>query len=299
MSQPLLTVSDLVKSYNGFRAVDHLSFEAYPGQILGLLGPNGAGKTTTIRCAMDIFKPDGGRIEVLGQGPGEARSRVGYLPEERGLYRGQRVLDVLVYLAELKGVPRRSARRLAEEWLERVELTAWGRHKVSDLSRGMQQKVQFIASLVHDPDLLIFDEPFQGLDPVNVDLLKSLIRELQVRGKAIVLSAHEMSLVEALCDHIVLIDHGQAVLNGPLDEIQRQFSERTVRVRTSYPLTSLPGVASITLHDTYYQLALGEATAQEVLRELVRLGAEITSFEVAHAPLDEIFVATVREGKHV
>ena len=219
MPQKVVEVSNLVKRYNSFTAVDDLSFDVYAGDIFGLLGPNGAGKTTAIRIMMDIFKADAGAIEILSQPPGAARSHIGYLPEERGLYRNLKVQEVLIYLARLKGMPSDAARQRAGMLLERVQLTDWANRKVKDLSRGMQQKLQFVASLVHDPELLILDEPFQGLDPVNVDLLKGLIRELQAEGKTVVLSAHQMSLVEALCDRILLINPGQAVLYGPLHEI--------------------------------------------------------------------------------
>ncbi len=211
MNVPLV-VSNLTKRYDAVTAVDDLSFEVHEGEVFGLLGPNGAGKTTTIRIAMGIFGADEGSVSVLGGRPDAARHRVGYLPEERGLYRDLKVLDTLTYLAELKGVPRKMAGERALGWLVRVDLAEWAHRPVHDLSRGMQQKVQFVASLVHDPDLLILDEPFQGLDPVNVELLNDLIRELQAQGKTIVLSAHEMSLVEALCDRIVLISRGTSVL---------------------------------------------------------------------------------------
>ena len=218
---------------------------------------------------------------------------MGYLPEERGLYRNLKVLDVLVYLGQLKGVPRALAQKHARAWLERVELEEWGRRKVNDLSRGMQQKVQFVACLIHDPQLLILDEPFQGLDPVNVDLLQILIRDLQAQGKTIVLSAHEMSMVEALCDRICLINHGKAVLYGRLDEIKRQFASRTVRVRTPALPASLPGVVRVDQSDDFYTLTLGDISAQEVLRALVECGTTVESFEVASAPLQEIFVSVV------
>jgi ABC-2 type transport system ATP-binding protein len=296
MQQIMLEVHDLVKRYDGFTAVDGLSFEVYAGEVFGLLGPNGAGKTTTIRIVMDIFKPDEGTVRVLGEPPGAARERIGYLPEERGLYPNLKVLDVLVYLAELKGAPRSVARQRALAWLERVELEEWADHKVRDLSRGMQQKLQFVASLVHDPDLLILDEPFQGLDPINVDLLKGLIRELQDQGKTIVLSAHQMNLVEALCDRIVLINQGQAVLYGLLAEIKRRYAPRTVRLRTPAHLETLPGVVRMEQRDGVFTLTLEGITPQELLRVLVERDIPVESFEVATVPLEEIFIAVVKEG---
>jgi len=295
MTQTMLEVRNLVKRYNGFTAVDRLSFEVCEGEIFGLLGPNGAGKTTTIRTVMDIFKPDEGTVQVLGLPPGAAKGHIGYLPEERGLYRDLKVLDVLVYLAELKGTPRPVARRRALAWLERVELADWANRKVKDLSRGMQQKLQFVVSLVHDPELLILDEPFQGLDPLNVDLLKGLIRELQAEGKTVVLSAHQMNLVEALCDRILLINHGQAVLYGPLDEIKRRYAPHTVRLRTPAALDMLPGVMRIERRDGTLTLTLDGITPQELLRVLVERNVPVEAFEVATVPLEEIFIAVVKE----
>jgi ABC-2 type transport system ATP-binding protein len=293
-----LTVTGLVKRYDDFVAVDNLTFEVHAGEIFGLLGPNGAGKTTTIRSIMDIIHPDEGTIDVLGAPPGSTRERIGYLPEERGLYRDLKLVDVLVYLAELKGTPRSVARERALAWLKRVELDDRIDNKVKDLSRGMQQKLQFAASLIHDPELLILDEPFQGLDPVNVGLLKTLIRELQAEGKTIVLSAHQMNLVEALCDRIVLIDRGKALLYGAIDDIKREYSPHAVRVRTSAPLDGLPGVASIQHEDGTAILTLDGLTPQDLLRTLVERRVDVESFEVATAPLEEIFVAVVKEGHH-
>jgi ABC-2 type transport system ATP-binding protein len=292
----MLEVRNLVKRYNGFTAVDDLSFEVYEGEIFGLLGPNGAGKTTTIRAIMDIFKPDGGTVRVLGQPPGVAKGCIGYLPEERGLYRDLKVLDVLVYLAELKGTPRPLAHRRALAWLERVELADWADRKVKDLSRGMQQKLQFVASLVHDPQLLILDEPFQGLDPLNVELLKGLIRELQAGGKTMMLSAHQMNLVEALCDRILLINQGKAVLYGPLEEIKRRYAPHAVRLRTPVALDALPGVSRKERRDGVFTLTLEGTTPQELLRTLVERDIPVEAFEVAVAPLEEIFIAVVKEG---
>ncbi|HAL62706.1 MAG TPA: sodium ABC transporter [Chloroflexi bacterium] len=293
----MLEVHNLVKRYNGFTAVDALSFEVYEGEIFGLLGPNGAGKTTAIRTVMDIFRPDEGRVEVLGQPPGTDRERIGYLPEERGLYRDLRVLEVLVYLAELKGIPRPVARPRALAWLERVELVDWADRRVKDLSRGMQQKLQFVASLVHDPELLILDEPFLGLDPINVELGKGLIRELQGEGKTVVLSTHQMNLVEALCDRILLINHGRAVLYGPLDEIKRRHAPHAVRLRTPTALDVLPGVARMERRDDTFTLTLEGITPQELLQTLVERNIPVEAFEVATVPLEEIFIAVVREGK--
>ncbi len=295
MPQTMLETHNLTKRYNGFTAVDDLSFEVYEGDIFGLLGPNGAGKTTAIRTIMDIFKADEGTIKVLGEPPGVVRRRIGYLPEERGLYQDLKVMDVLVYLAELKGTSRAMARDQALSWLERVELSEWAQKKVRDLSRGMQQKLQFVASVVHDPQLLILDEPFQGLDPINVDLLKGLIRELQSEGKTVMLSAHQMNLVEALCDRILLIDDGMAVLYGRLDDIKRRYSPGTVRVRTSVALDALPGVARVEQRDDTYTLTLEEITAQDLLTTLVEKRIPVEAFEVATAPLEDIFIKVVKE----
>ncbi len=295
MTRTMLETRNLVKRYNGFTAVDNLSFEVYKGEIFGMLGPNGAGKTTAIRTIMDIFKPDEGIIEVLGEPPGVVRRRIGYLPEERGLYQELKVLDVLVYLAELKGTSRSIARERASTWLERVELSDWAGRKVQDLSRGMQQKLQFVASMVHDPELLILDEPFQGLDPINVDLLKGLVRELQRAGKTVMLSSHQMNLVEVLCDRILLIDEGQAVLYGPLKEIKRRHSPKAVRLRTSARLDALPGVARMEQRDDAFTLTLEGITPQDLLRTLVEKKIPVESFEVATAPLEDIFITVVKE----
>lgn len=298
MTEPVLEVKNLRKQYGDFTAVEDLSFAVLPQDIFGLLGPNGAGKTTTIRIVMDIFKADAGTVRILGREPGTVRERVGYLPEERGLYRDLRVLETLVYLAELKGTPRGTAHESARHWLERVELADWADKKVKDLSRGMQQKLQFVASLVHDPELLILDEPFQGLDPVNVELIQGLIRELHAVGKTVVLSAHQMNLVEEMCNRIVLINRGRAVLYGDLAEIKRTYSPRTVRVRTSSPLPDLPGVVRAEQRGPVTLLELGETTPQALLAELVQRNVPVESFEVATAPLNDIFVAVVRGGQH-
>ncbi|MBE9472283.1 MAG: ATP-binding cassette domain-containing protein [Chloroflexi bacterium] len=290
----IIQVQGLVKRYGDVVAVDHLSFEVEQGEMFGLLGPNGAGKTTTIRVVMDILQPDEGTVQVLGQPPGQANARVGYLPEERGLYRNLKVLDNLVYLAELKGVSRSSARERAMHLLERIQLEEWASRKVRDLSQGMQQRLQFVASLIHDPKVLFLDEPFQGLDPVNVERIKEFMAELHREGKTIILSTHQMSMVEALCDRILLIHQGRAVLYGPLAEIKQQYAPHAVRVRAPLIPSDLPGVVGVEPDDGAFNLALAEgARPQEVLRALLDCDVEVQAFEVAPVPLEDIFVAVV------
>lgn len=295
-TSPVLSVRNLYKRYDDFIAVADLSFEVFPGEIFGLLGPNGAGKTSTIRMLMDIFKPDAGEIELLGRPPGRSREQVGYLPEERGLYRDQKVQEVLVYLARLKGTDAETARQRVDEWLERVELAEWADKRVKELSRGMQQKVQFVAGLIHDPALLILDEPFQGLDPVNVDLLKRLIRQLTADGKTVVLSAHQMNLVEELCDRILLINRGRAVLYGPLQQIKREYAPNAVRVRAQELPPDLPGVVHREHNGDVSLLTLDGLSPQAFLADLVARQVPVESFEVASVPLNDIFVSVVQSG---
>ena len=299
MPDTLLSVSHLVRRYESFVAVDDLSFEVYRGEIFGLLGPNGAGKTTTIRTIMGIFEPDSGTVSILGKPPERARAHTGYLPEERGLYRDLKVLDVLVYLAELKGLGRSEANRRAEAWLARVDLADRARDKVKDLSGGLQQKLQLAAAMVHDPDLLVLDEPFQALDPVNVDLVKTMIRQLRSEGKTIILSAHQMNLVEALCDRIILIDNGRAVLYGVLAEIKERYAARTIRLRAASLPAQVPGVVRVEPGENQsFILYLDGASPQDVLSALIASNVDIETFEVGTAPLEEIFISAVREHHH-
>src|SRR2546422_645936 len=222
MPEPVV-VDSVTKRFSGHTAVDGLSLTVPSGLIYGLLGPNGAGKTTTLRMIMDIYEPDGGSIRLFDQvGGGRIHSaRIGYLPEERGLYPRMRVLDVLVFLAEAKGVSRRAARVKALEWLERLGLADWRPRKVSDLSQGMQQKVQFISTVLHDPDLVILDEPFSGLDPVNAQVMKDTVLELRRRGKTILFSTHIMEQAEKLCDELCIIARGKKLVDGALSDIKR------------------------------------------------------------------------------
>jgi ABC-2 type transport system ATP-binding protein len=276
-----------------------LSFQVNHGEIFGLLGPNGAGKTTTIRMLLDIIKPDAGTVRVLGKLPGEVRERIGYLPEERGLYRGLRVGETLTYLGQLKGMSSSAAQKRASELLERVELGEWGKHKVQELSRGMQQKVQLIASIIHDPELVILDEPFQGLDPVNVGMVRDLIRDLRAQGKTIVLSAHEMSQVEALCERIALIDHGHAVLYGALDEIKKQFSPNALEIAPPLDFAGWDQVAQVEARDHRQMVYLKPGVApRDFLKTILDRGWAIEQFEVASMSLEQIFVAVVKGDSH-
>jgi ABC-2 type transport system ATP-binding protein len=299
MAEPVIRVEQLHKSFGDVRAVQGLSFQVERAEIFGLLGPNGAGKTTTIRMLMDIVKPDSGVARVLGQLPGAVRDRVGYLPEERGLYRSLRVGESLVYLGRLKGMARGAAQQRAAELLARVELSEWGRKKVQELSRGMQQKVQLAASLMHNPDLVILDEPFQGLDPVNAEMVREMIRELKANGKTVVLSAHEMSQVEALCDRIALIDHGQAVLYGALADIKRQFAPNAIEISPPLALETWPEVERATTRDGTQTVTLRPGLApRDLLRKIFESGLALDRFQRAEMPLEQIFVTVVKGGAH-
>ena len=295
MVQPTIRVSHVAKSFGPVRAVSDVSFEVYPGEVLGLLGPNGAGKTTTIRMVLDIFKPDSGEIAVWS-GPldEDKKNRVGYMPEERGLYRDQKLEPTLLFLAMLKGMSRETARERLHDWLKRLDLYVHRNKKVQELSRGMQQKAQIIATLVHDPDLIIVDEPFAGLDPVNTRLIKDIIEDERARGKTIIMSTHQMYQVEALCSRIVLIDHGQSVLYGEVDEIKRRFAGNAVVVEGQGNMEGLPGVLQVRREDGVWHMPLAPGTGpQDVLRALVERGVRVERFEIAEPSLEDIFITVV------
>jgi ABC-2 type transport system ATP-binding protein len=295
----LVAVQNLRKSFGPKLAVADVTFEVRPGEVFGLLGPNGAGKTTTIRMILDIFKPDAGTIEVLGGPLTPARQdRIGYMPEERGLYPYMRVLDCLVYLGTLKGLSRGQARQAAEAYLERLDLSDQRRVKIETLSRGMTQKVQVIAALLHQPDLLIIDEPFANLDPVNTQLVREIILELRRQGKAVIMTSHQLALVEALCDRIAMIHHGRVVLQGTITEVRRQFASNIVRLSGSGQLNHLPGVTNIERRSpTEWQLTLAaETSPQAVLHTLSANGHfSVDRFEVGLPSLDDIFLQVARD----
>jgi ABC-2 type transport system ATP-binding protein len=288
-------VSHLAKSFGKTQAVADVSFGVKRGEIFGLLGPNGAGKTTTIRIMLDIFKADHGTVSILG-GPmtEQKKDRIGYMPEERGLYQGVPLERCLVYLATLKGLSQTRARRRVRAYLEHFDLAQHRTKKVKELSKGMQQKAQIIAAIVHGPELIVIDEPFTSLDPVNALMVKDLIRELRDQGATILMSTHQMHQVEELCDRIVLIDDGRNLLYGKVDDIRRQFAGDALLVHAAGDLPPIVGVTPISRHDGDLKLALSTGTtAQTVLETLVARGVPLEKFEIALPTLDEIFVRVV------
>jgi len=290
-------LNNICKSYNDHLVVNNVSFTVAQGEIFGLIGPNGAGKTTTLRMIMDIIKPESGEISILGENLNEdAKNRIGYLPEERGLYKKISVLQSLVYLASLKGMGNRPARSRAEELLQRVDMLPHQEKKIEELSRGMGQIIQFLATIIHDPQLLILDEPFAGLDPVNTQLLKEIILELRSQGRAIILSTHMMNEVEALCDRILMINKGRTVLYGELAEIKSRYRNNSVFLKFDGVLGEIEGVVSKKDHGEYVELFLDRETPpQKILGQLVSRGVEINQFEVSTPSLNEIFLQVVEK----
>jgi ABC-2 type transport system ATP-binding protein len=291
-----LDVQHVSKKYATVQAVDDLSFRVGRGEIFGLLGPNGAGKTTTIRMILDIIKPSAGQISVLG-GPmnAEKQSRIGYLPEERGLYDDMTVMDVLLFLGQLKGLTRQTARERAERYLREVELWDARELKIEQLSRGMNQKAQFVAGTMHEPELIIIDEPFTGLDPVNTRIIKNLLYRMRDRGAAIIMSTHQMSQVEEMCERILLLDHGQRVLYGELEEIREQFASNALEVGLEGTVTQVAGVQRITPQNGTYRMLPEEGVEPEqILETLVGMpGVRVERFERVRTSLEEIFVRVV------
>jgi ABC-2 type transport system ATP-binding protein len=285
-------VNHVVKAFADKVAVDDLSFSVAPGEMFGLIGPNGAGKTTTIRMMMDIIKPDSGGVTIFGEKLGEAtKNRLGYLPEERGLYKKLSVLESIVYLASLKGMDRHSAAEKANELLSQTGMSDSQKKKIEELSKGMGQIIQFIVTIIHSPQLVILDEPFAGLDPVNTELLKGMVAGLRNQGKAVILSTHQMNQVEELCDRILMINHGRTVLYGDLSEIKARYRGNSVFLNFKGELGELPGVTDKRPHKGYTELILDDQTTpQQVLAYLMSHGIEINRFEVATPSLNEIFL---------
>jgi len=293
---PAIELSHLTKSFGSLRAVDDVSFSIEKGELFGLLGPNGAGKTTAIRCMLDIFKPDSGTVAILGGAMTEKKKDlIGYMPEERGLYQDIPLDRCLAYLGSLKGLSQAQVKARAEDYLQRFDLAAHRHKKVKELSKGMQQKAQIIATLLHQPELLIVDEPFSGLDPVNTQMVKDLLREQRDQGVTVVLCSHQMHLVEELCDRIVLIDHGRVLIYGELADVRRRFSGNALLVHAEGSLPTLPGVERVEALNGSVKLHLaGGVEPRAILRRLVELDIPLDHFEIAMPTLDEIFIRVVQ-----
>lgn len=295
---PAIIVDHISKNFGNLKAVNDVSFDVQSGEIFGLLGPNGAGKTTTIRIILDIFKPDSGSVSILdGPMTEQKKNLIGYLPEERGLYQDIPLDRCLVYLATLKGMEEKKAQQKVGEFLERFDLAEAKKKKVKELSKGMQQKAQLITTLIHEPALVIIDEPFSALDPVNTQMVKDLLREERNKGTAVVMCTHQMHQVEELADRIVLINNGKAMLYGKLHDIRQLYKSQSLIVR---PVKELPaaidGVTQIEKQNHHYLLHLCPGcTTQQVLRSLMEKGIEIEQFEIAIPSLDEIFIEVVKK----
>ena len=294
---PTIELNQVRKCYDQFVAVNDISFTIEQGAVFGLLGPNGAGKTSTIRMMIGITAPDSGTIHLFGK-PFDRKSlqRVGYLPEERGLYKKMKVLDQLIFLGELHGMAAAAARQQAVAWCRRLEIDAWMQKKVEELSKGMQQKIQFIAALLHDPDFIIMDEPFFGLDPVNATLLKDVLLDLKKKGKTILFSTHRMDQVEKLCDSICLINKGTAVLEGDLKAIKARYGKNNVQIEYEGNgdfLEKNPLVSAYNNYGNYVEVRLAPgADAQQLLR-MVADRSRVNKFELMEPSLEEIFINTV------
>ena len=303
MSEIVVSVDRITKRFAGHTAVDSLSLSVPGGGVFGLLGPNGAGKSTTIRMVMHIIEPDEGRVTLFG-GPGTGRelsARIGFLPEERGLYPRMEVLEHLVFLGETKGLRRRDARERATRWLERLGLGDWTTRKVQELSKGMQQKVQFIGTLLHDPDLVILDEPFSGLDPVNLQVMKDVVVEIARSGRTVLFSTHIMEQAEKMCDRIAIIARGEKVVDGRIADIKAEGGKRHVYLTFAHDGAKAgPILADRTLVaraddsgvTAEAELAVG-ANPDRLLRALMDAGVGLSRFEVAEPSLQSIFIARV------
>jgi len=288
----------VTKTYDGHRAVEPLDLDVPSGKVYGLLGPNGAGKTTTIRMMMGIILPDEGSIELLGQPYAPSiRGRIGYLPEERGLYPKMKIGEQLDFFGGLQGIEKAERGRRITHWLDRLSLSDWSNRKVEELSKGMQQKLQFIATVLHDPELLILDEPFAGLDPVNTKLLKDIMLEFVKRGRTVILSTHRMEQVEMVCDNICLINKGQKVVDGSLADVKQRYGHDSVQIEYDgeIALETLTGVDAVDDYGQYAELRLKDgADPQDVLAALVGK-VQIRRFELTQPSINDVFIELVGE----
>lgn len=293
----MVEVRSISKRFGELLAVDEVSFVAREGEIFGLIGPNGAGKSTTIKMVVNILAPDSGEI-LFGGSPMRERDkeRIGYLPEERGLYPRRRVNEMLLYLAELKGKGRRESQPVIDDWLERFGLTPWKHRKIEELSKGMAQKVQFVAAVAHDPELLLLDEPFTGLDPVSADLLLGTMLELSAKGKTVLLSTHLMEHAERICSHILLIDRGRGILSGGIAEVKERYGRNSVVVEFDGDIDfvrELPYVTGIVRYPRWVEVELSERGAHRALFEALAGRVSVSRFELVAPSLHRIFMKVV------
>lgn len=292
-----LEVKNLSKSFDLLKAVDNVSFSVPEGSVFGLIGRNGAGKTTTIRMMMNIYMPDSGEVILRGSKIGqEFKDKAGYLPEERGLYKKMKIMETLLFFAELKGKTGRDVQARANEYLDRFELSDRKNSKLEDLSKGNQQKVQFITTILHDPEFIILDEPFSGLDPINTNLLKEIILELKEKGKVIIFSTHLMDFAERMCDHIAMIDEGKIILDGKLEDIKKQFGQRNVTISHSGDISFLKSSSFIEKFESFGSVTSirvkDQSQIQELLKLLVQKNIVVKKFDAEDISLHQVFVET-------
>lgn len=294
----ILKLNKVSKMYENVHAVQELSFTVEKGQIFGLLGPNGAVKTTTIRMIMDIIKPDSGAIEISGQkNTQQLRDKIGYMPEERGLYKKMKVIDTITFFGEIKSVPVKQSLAVAEQWLQKLELLEWRDKKVEELSKGMQQKLQFICTIIHKPELIILDEPFSGLDPVNTNLLKEVMLNLKNTGTTIIFSTHLMEQVEKLCENICLINKGVSVLQGSLKEIKRGYGANRILMQYDGKADFLKDASLVAHYDDYGQyveITPAEQVSHQRLLQTAINQVNVLEFKVSEPSLNEIFIKAVK-----
>ncbi|MFK7758922.1 MAG: ABC transporter ATP-binding protein [Phycisphaerales bacterium] len=291
------------KAFGPKVAVEGIDLNIPMGSIYGFIGPNGAGKTTTIRMIMSILFPDSGELSVLGKKSAvESKDRIGYLPEERGVYKKMKVASFLMHMGRLKGLDAQGLRPKVQDWLERVELGDVAKKKCEELSKGMQQKVQFIASVLHDPDLIILDEPFSGLDPVNMRLLRDLIEDQHTKGKTVIFSTHVMQQAEQICEHIVMIHEGKKVLDDTLDTIRTRFDPHAIHVDTIDPsdqanaISAVPGIASVHRHEGIYEVKVAESVDQQQAMQSILSHIQVSSIEIKRPTLEDVFIEIVTGG---
>ncbi|MCK4607525.1 MAG: ATP-binding cassette domain-containing protein [candidate division Zixibacteria bacterium] len=289
-----LKLDSICKTYDDKVAVDNLSLEVPQGVLYGIIGPNGAGKTTTIRMIMDITAPDSGKVLIDGKRlDRHFRNRVGYLPEERGLYRKMTLLEIMLYMAELKGCPARNVKKNCDKWLKRMDLLEYKDKKVEELSKGMQQKLQFITTILHDPDLIILDELFSGLDPLNIELIKDILLELKRAGKTILFSTHVMEQAEKLCDHICMISRGRKVIDGSMAEVKSRFGKNSIQLEVVGDggfVSSLAGIKKVTDFNNYLELELEQNADTDAILKSVAQRVSVRRFALVEPSLYSIFI---------